>query len=141
MTTTSWIHQNCRFAQVEGWLLPQLKQLRPQMAEAAQRIYDSWDQTDEFQDGGGICDEIAEAISGIVASSINSDLIDISEYGHDGDDHAAIIVSAMDLNTGRPTERYLVDIPYDLYETGGGYNWTKIPDVIFMPQNVVIQRI
>ena len=38
-------------------------------------------------------------------------------------------------------EQYIVDIPYGYYERGGGYSWTKIPDVVFQPDFVVIERL
>ena len=34
-----------------------------------------------------------------------------------------------------------VDIPHGLYETGGGYNWKKIPDVKFEANDIIIDGI
>ena len=53
----------------------------------------------------------------------------VEEGGHDGDDHAWLVVTVNN-------ERFGVDIPADLYETGGGYNWKKLPDVKFCPEDV-----
>lgn len=103
-----------------------LNSLRPQIAIAAQQIYDDWEQ-DEF-DEGGICDQISMAISGILTSAD----IDCTEGGHDGDDHSYIIAY-------NESAAYLVDIPYDIYEIGGGYSWTKIPNVVFDESDIVIE--
>jgi ribosomal protein S18 acetylase RimI-like enzyme len=110
---------------------PALKALTPQMAEAAQKIYDSWEQGEEDDDlgGGGICDEIAGAIAGIIVGNItDSDTVD---GGQDGDDHAWVIA-------GLNGKAYGVDIPPGVYETGGGYSWTKRPLVTFDASDVDI---
>jgi hypothetical protein len=105
----------------------QLIALQPQMAAIAQKIYDEWD-----GESGGICDEIANEISGIIASNIEN--VELDEYGHEGDDHTAVIVK-------RGDKTYLVDIPYYVYEKGGGYSWKKIPNVKFAPEDVQITRL
>lgn len=114
-----------------NYLYKQLVALKPNMASVAQKVYDEWVPDDEF-DTGGICDIIANEISGVIASNISD--ISIEEYGQEGDDHAALIVSFDD-------ERYVVDIPAYVYETGGGYNWKKIPNVTISANDVVIERI
>ena len=106
-------------------LLDKLNKLRSEFAAAAQAIYDSW----EDDDSGGICDEIANEISSIIATNIVN--VDIEDYGHDGDDHAAVVVS-------RGEEAYVVDIPASSYEKGGGYSWKKLPDVTFTENDVSI---
>jgi len=116
-------------------LKQELEILRPQMAAAAQAIYNDWSPDDEGLDdiygGGGPCDEIAEALSGIINSSLDAH---VDDGGHDGDDHAFLIVS-------RAGERYWVDIPPNIYEQGGGYSWQKIPDVQITPEDIVIEAI
>lgn len=102
-----------------------LLSLRPEMIISAQKVYDSWDE----EEPGGICDEIANEIGGIIAQNIAN--IELDEYGHDGDDHAAVIASLGD-------EKYVVDISAHLYETGGGYSWDKIPGVLFGIDDVMI---
>lgn len=144
MDYIDWIHKNCKFAQQKSPLYMALMQLRPQIARAAQGIYDAWEQDENNMDEeygvGGICDEIAGAVEGIVSSSLPD--VEVDDYGFDGDDHASKIVSAIDLNTMQPTgERYLVDIPYSVYEQGGGYNWKKIPNVVFTSNDVQILKI
>lgn len=114
-----------------NYLYKQLVTLKPNMASVAQKVYDEWNPEDEF-DTGGICDIIANEISDVIALNISD--ISIEEYGQEGDDHAALIVSL-------GNERYVVDIPAYVYETGGGYNWKKIPNVIISANDVVIERI
>jgi hypothetical protein len=106
-------------------LYKRLMAIRPHIAAAAQEVYDLWEQ-DEF-DSGGICDEISSAINTV----INSAGIDATEGGHDGDDHSYMV--AYDNITA-----FIVDIPYDTYEIGGGYSWEKIPDVVFTPDDIII---
>jgi hypothetical protein len=101
--------------------------LRPHIAAAAQAVYDSWKPNDEYDDfaGGGICD----AISAAIVEMLMKANIDVTEGGHDGDDHAYTIAY-------NDEECYVVDIPYDLYEMGGGYNWQKIDGVQFNAADV-----
>ncbi len=103
------------------------------MTQAAQEVYNEWSQDDEGIDEelgtGGICDAISQAISGLIAENIEN--VELTEGGQDGDDHAYVIVYNED-------EAYGVDIPPSLYETGGGYSWTKVLDVTFTPQNIDI---
>jgi len=111
----------------------ELSLLRPKMAQAAQEIYDTWDEDDFFLGGGaGICDEIAQAIGGVISMNLGN--VSILEGGQDGDDHAWIIA-----HNGQ--EVYGIDIPYSVYETGGGYNWQKIPNVMFSPEHVEIFKL
>lgn len=108
---------------------------RPNIARKAQEIYDSWEQdaegVNEELGTGGICDEIAEAISDLVANVAFEVGGDVTEGGQAGDDHAWVIAYT-------PTEVYGVDIPHSVYETGGGYSWKKIPGVTFTAEDVQI---
>lgn len=115
---------------VQSNLYRQLMALRPLMAQAAQKVYDAWDQGEDCDYGeGGICDEIASEISGIIVSHIRD--VNTTDGGQDGDDHAWTVVY-------NQTESYGVDIPPQVYETGSGYCWHKIPDVTFEPNDVEI---
>lgn len=108
-----------------------LKALTPQMAAAAQKIYDEWEQGDEDDDfgGGGICDAIAQEISSIIVGNIAD--VELIDGGQDGDDHAWVIA-------GLDGKAYGVDIAPGVYETGSGYSWTKRPGVTFDASDVDI---
>jgi hypothetical protein len=118
----------------ETELYRKLFELRPYFAQVAQQVYDSWQpdpvEGDPEIGAGGICDQISEAINEVLAAAD----IDTTSGGQDGDDHAYII--AYDDN-----EAYAVDIPFSLYETGGGYNWTKIENVSFTEDDIQIAEI
>jgi hypothetical protein len=109
---------------------------KPQMCQFAQQIYNEWDQSGEDGDPelgfGGICDLIAEQIchvlggEGVECVSWNS--------GGVGENHTSVIANLAD-------GVFEVDIPPHVYETGGGYNWQKLPNVVFDPRDVVINRL
>lgn len=115
-----------------GPLYVKLMTLRPQMAFAAQKVYNSWEQDEHGMDvdygGGGICDEVAHAISGVIAQNVDAA---IADGGQDGDDHAYIVVY-------NNQEAYGVDIPCHIYERGGGFSWQKLQGVHFSPNDIAI---
>jgi len=115
-----------------GPLYRRLNSLRTLLAKAAQKVYNSWRPEDEFDDfgGGGICDEVSNEMSDVIYSYLKIEA-DIQEGGHQGDDHAWLIVS-------KGNEAYGVDIPSRVYETGGGYSWQKIPGIRISPRHVNI---
>ena len=125
-------------------LYQQLMALRSEIVIEAQIIYNDWGDEELLEmnkeiyedgdpyGGGGICDDIAREIGGVISMNIPD--VEIREGGHEGDEHNWVIVSRND-------ETYGVDIPHGLYETGGGYSWTKIPGVRFSPDDVEIWRI
>jgi hypothetical protein len=109
---------------------------KPQMCQFAQQIYNEWDQSDEDGDPelgfGGICDLIAEKICDVLGTA---GIYCVSHnWGDSGDNHTSVIANLAD-------GVFEVDIPYHVYETGGGYTWKKIPDVVFDPRDVVISQI
>lgn len=106
----------------ESRLVEKLNALRPQLAAAAQQVYDLWDDS-----GQGICDSITEAWQNLLAAAN----IDHTIGGQEGDDHSYLV--AYD-----DAHSYVVDIPPHFYETGGGYSWSKIPDITFSPNDITI---
>jgi hypothetical protein len=114
-------------------LLQKLEGLRFDLAQAAQLVVDEWSQNEEGFDedlgNGGVCDLVSQAMSGVIYGKIDN--VEILDGGHDGDDHAWLIV--VDAN-----EAVGVDIPPGVYETGGGYSWKKIKNVEIEPTDVVL---
>lgn len=113
--------------------LQQLKQKIPQLVKAAQEVYDDWDQSDpdygDWQVGkGGICHLIVDAMSDTLTD------FETASLSLDTEVHVLMIIQ---LEEGV----FSVDIPHSIYEKGGGYNWTKIPDVVFEPNDVVIAKL
>jgi len=117
-------------------LLQQLEQLRPELAAAAQAVIDDWIQDEEGFDpdlgAGGVCDQVSEAMSSVITSAIDG--VGILDGGHDGDDHAWLIVHDGSEAAG-------VDIPPSVYETGGGYNWRKLEDARVDPEDIAIWKL
>lgn len=114
-----------------------LKKLRPNLAEAAQTVIDGWVQDDEGYDdifgSGGACDAVAQAMTSVIVERLGED-VSVTDGGHDGDDHAYIIVYDA-------TEAFAVDVPPEVYETGGGYQWRKIKDAKVSANDITIQPV
>jgi hypothetical protein len=112
----------------------EIKALIPKFLEAAQEVYDEWEQDEngyDFMHGtGGICDSIADAILDVVTEHTRYETqrhFCIHEW------HASALVYSPENR-----EVYQIDIPYHVYETGDMYVWTKIPDVTFTRNHLVI---
>ena len=137
-----------RVAASKGPLYQKLFSIRSEMAQAAQKVYDSWYQDeagfDETYGGGGICHDIADAIVSVIYEHIPN-VIAGSVNPSCGENHVWTMVAleSEDENEGEDEDKgmgegYVVDIPYYAYEKGGGYNWTKIQDVEFSPDDITI---
>jgi tRNA nucleotidyltransferase/poly(A) polymerase len=117
-------------------LYSKLNELRSQFAVAAQHIVDGWlqdeDGISEDLGSGGVCDQVAQAMGSVISSAIPE--VDLTDGGHDGDDHAFIVVY-------NDAEAFGVDISPGVYETGGGYNWKKIQGAKIDPSDIDIWKI
>lgn len=102
----------------------QLESLKPQLASAAQAVFDRWV---EWPDG--CCDAIANAMCVIIANTLPH--VTVLDGGWEGDDHATLIVHDAMTACG-------VDIPYYHYERGGGYDWRPIEGARIEPHMVEI---
>lgn len=123
-------HEGSRTA--AGSLGQQLNQLKPALAQAAQVVLDAWqpgEDGDEVYGSGGPCDDIAQAMSGVI-SSLDCE---VREGGQEGDDHAFLQVY-------NDVEAYNVDIPPGAYEVGGGYSWRKLEGVVLGADDVVVEE-
>ena len=98
---------------------------------AAQRIYDDWDESDrDTYAGGGICHIIADAICDVMWNiGIECTTVSCSYEQH--------VYVAVKVEEGV----YTIDIPYSIYETGGGFNWQKLPDIKFDTGDVVFYKV
>lgn len=113
-----------------------LEALRDEFARVAQEEYDAWQPDEEGIDedvcAGGICDQVARRIAETIVGSYED--AEVIDGGQEGDDHAWTIVRIGD-------EYFGVDIAPGVYESGGGYNWQKIPDVQISPEDVDIWKL
>ena len=104
--------------------LEYLKTLFYQISQIGQKEYDNWSQDDTGYDEevgyGGICHLIADQI----VYFLQKHNIESISHSLDSEVHVLVIVK---LDDGI----YSLDIPYSYYETGGGYHWTKKPNIIF----------
>jgi len=113
--------------------LPSIELARNNIAkilQAAQRIYDDWDESDrDTYAGGGICHLIADAICDVMGEIG----IDCTPVSCSYEQHVYVAVRVAE-------GVYTIDIPYSIYETGGGFSWQKLPDVKFESRDVVFYR-
>ena len=124
-TTESYEDENTDLPSVE-----QAKAAIPQILQAAQRVYNDWDEEDrDTYAGGGICHIIADAVCDVLYSAG----IECTPVSCDYEQHVYV---AAKFEEGI----YTIDIPYHIYETGGGFSWEKIPDVVFEKNDVVFYR-
>ena len=110
-----------------------LKLLKPKIAEIAQEVYDYWDEEDvDTYAGGGICHLVADKVS------IYLDSLGISAMPFSLDWKQHVVTIAFDEES---QSAYMVDIPENVYETGGGFSWKKIQDVEITDYDVEIQAV
>lgn len=108
-----------------------LKKLKPELVRAAQKVYDDWDENEDEFAGGGVCHLIADATVGVLSShGIDAGTVSAQV----GEQHVWAVAKVA-------KGVYEVDIPPSVYERGGGYAWTKIPDVEFGLEDIVIHRL
>ncbi len=108
-----------------------MNSLRPQLAAVAQAEYDQWDEDDiDTFAGGGICHFIAEKL----AEVLDGAGIQCGTVSSTHEQHVYVVAVT-------PDGVYEVDVPYRIYETGGGFSWKKIPDVKFVPEDISIHML
>ena len=111
--------------------------LKPQLAQAAQHIYDLWNQNDEgfaeMYGYGGICDDIANAMCDVIYKNTQYDSFYLyNEYDY----HTSIYVYDTESETC-----YNVDISPYFYEEGAAYTWKQIKNVEFIPSMISIRHV
>ena len=123
-----------RAHEFESQDLPSVERARraiPQILARAQRDYDAWDEMDrDTYAGGGICHIIADSVCDVLSDAgIECTSVSCSHEQH--------VYVAARFSEGV----YTIDIPYHIYEQGGGFSWKKLPDVRFEPRDVVFYRV
>jgi hypothetical protein len=121
-------------------LVADLRALTAQLASAAQGIYDSWDQdgdgVDEEYGEGGICDDVADAMIGVIIHAIPD--ANCQTHYDDSVGHTSVMVARPDPDDDTTGQGATVDISPYVYETGAFYHWKKKPNVTISPQMVAI---
>ena len=109
--------------------------LKSELAQAAQIVYNHWQQNEEgycdSHGNGGICGDIADALAEVLFKHN----IECTSVSSDHEVHVYVVAKLE--NEGI----YLVDISPYTYETGGGYCWKKIPDVEIDSYDIIINKI
>jgi hypothetical protein len=109
--------------------------LAPLLADAAAKVHSLWDQDadgfDEELGAGGICQDVASAMSSVLSEA---GIDAMTMHASVGENHVFLVAPLED-------GVYAIDIPPDVYETGGGYVWRKRHDAVFTPNDVQFDRI
>ena len=112
-------------------LLGDFMDWKQQAVAQVQEIYDAWEQDDEGIDeqygGGGICDDVADA----VATAMMDAGFEAFTHHYEQDNHTVTIA-----RMGGQT--FEIDIPLHIYEKGSFYNYTKIPGVTFTTKMITV---
>ena len=109
--------------------------IAPSLAAAAQKVYDAWEQIDGYDEelgAGGICQDIAAAMSQAMDENGFEHVLSVSSAV--GENHVFLVAL---LDDGI----FEVDYPYSQYEQGSGYVWQKVPNVEFKAEHVIVERI
>lgn len=126
-----------------------IKSLSPYFVQKAQKIYDEWEQdengVDEILGTGGICQDIAEEMCEIFDRNKQGNKFSCYSSGEYYDFHVVMYAYispeylTQDEDGNNENEvLFEVDIPYDNYETGGGFTWKKKPNIKFDDSMVII---
>lgn len=109
-----------------------IQEIKADLAEAAQEVYDNWQQDEDGWDeevgSGGICHLIADEMINVMFGAGISECFSVSC------DHEVHVYCVVQCEEGVVE----VDIPYSIYETGGGYTWKKINGVKFIEEDVFV---
>lgn len=109
-------------------------ELKQALAAIAQKVYDEWQQNEEGYDEelgtGGICHIIADEMADIL---FKHKIYNLQTQCTD-QPHVYLI--------GKFREGiFTIDIPYYVYESGGGWTWKKKPNVKFDGSHVEIYQL
>lgn len=109
--------------------------VKDEMVKVAQEQYDGWQQNHAGQSdelgSGGICHLIADDLIDVL---YRHKIENVQSVCSNFEQHVYVV--------GQFKEGiYEIDIPYNVYESGGGFTWRKIPDVQFSRNDIVIRRL
>lgn len=108
-----------------------VKTLFPRLAQAAQKVYDAWDEEDnDTYAGGGICHLIADEF----VSILYEHGVECTSVSSSHEQHVYVALKVIE-------GVYTLDLHYSIYETGGGFSWKKIPNVKFDGNDISIFRV
>jgi hypothetical protein len=113
-----------------------LKSILPQLADAAEEVYNNWEQDEEGYSHeygyGGICDRVADAMASKYDQLRPSDLIDWESFTmyKEYECHTDFYVVNHKIK-----EVIEIGLPPHAYETGGGYNWKKNEEHNILPSS------
>ena len=108
-----------------------ISSVKPKIILVAQKIYDLWIQNENDElNGGGICHLIADKIADIL-SDIGIPSVTVSS------NYEQHVYTVSQCSNGI----FEIDIPYSIYEVGGGFTWTKIENVCFTVDDVLVSKL
>jgi hypothetical protein len=105
--------------------------LRPQLIKTAQEEYEAWDEENvDHYAGGGICHFIADNFCEV----LNAHGITCGSISSDHEQHVYVLAQFAE-------GVYSIDLHHSYYETGGGFRWSKIPNVVLDPGDIHFYRV
>lgn len=120
--------------------------LRSNIAQAAQLVYDEWDPSDvDTYANGGICNLIAPEIASVVQKSFPEYIVLTALYESPNHEYVQLIIASdeefYEESIDKDVSVFDIDIPYNIYEIHNSeYDWSKIENVTFVENNVVIEK-
>lgn len=112
--------------EINSEIISFLKSILPQLAEAAERVYNAWEQDEEGYSNeygtGGICDRVADEMASTYDTLRPNTLADWESFTmyKEHQCHTDFYVV-----NHKEKEIIEVGLPPHAYETGGGYTWKK----------------
>lgn len=115
-------------------LKQRIEPLRNKFAEVAIQEYNDWislletdpETAQDVYAGGGICHLIADKIGDILNTEGG---FDFTQFTYDHEQHVVVIAKLeSDSEDDGVVDTVTIDVPWRLYETGGGYAWEPLPE-------------
>jgi hypothetical protein len=115
--------------------IKEVESIKKHLVDEAQKLYDEWTQDEDGYNeelgNGGICHLIAEAFIDVL---YKHNIYRCQTVSSCHEQHVYVV--------GQFREGvFMIDVPYHLYERGGGFTWKKLPDVKFDEDYIDITRL